>query len=267
MFAGRQHPLAAFGTRTELELGLFAQPRIVERTGRRELAGHSGLARLVGLVPVVVERRVVHRGHRQLTRGLAVALQRRHVAERCASPAPDRHRNRTDTLAGVGQHAAQRCPRQHQRAAHARRDQHDDRAAGGDEAAQRFADKRTDPSAGPTERVEVGHDLVGTADDVQQPEQRQSQQPPSDRQAETAHALALADERNPDSDERDRHHETAQPGEPADHGLDTATERARQIEVDGQAEQHARGDEPDPGKFVFATFDGLAELGRSLAAS
>ena len=64
-------------------------------------------------------------------------------------------------------------------------------------------------------------------------------QSPADGQTEAAHALALADERDADSDEGDRHHETAEPGEPANHGLDPAPERAGQIDVDGQAEQHA----------------------------
>ena len=126
-------------------------------------------------------------------------------------------------LLGVRQHRAQRRTGQHQRTANARRDQHDDCATGGDQAAQRFADKRADPTAGPTERVEVGHDLVGTAHDVQQAEQRETQQAPSDRQPEAAHALALADQRNPDRDQCDRHDESAEPGEPADHSLDTAT--------------------------------------------
>ena len=42
------------------------------------------------------------------------------------------------------------------------------------------------------ERVEVGHDLVGAAHDVQQPEQREPEQPPTDGQPEAVHALALA---------------------------------------------------------------------------
>ena len=51
-------------------------------------------------------------------------------------------------LLGVRQHRPQRGTGEHQRPANARRDQHDDGPTGGDQAAQRFADKRTDPTAG-----------------------------------------------------------------------------------------------------------------------
>ena len=69
-----------------------------------------------------------------------------------------------------------------------------------------------------------------------------------------------------DSDERDRHHEPAEPGQPADDGLDPAAERPGQVEVDGHAQQHAYGDEADPGELVLATLHGLAELGGRLVA-
>ena len=112
------------------------------------------------------------------------------------------------------------APGQHQGTADARGDQHDDGPTGRDQAAEWFADQCTDPAAGATQRVEVGHDLVGPTDDVQQPQQRQAQQSPTDGQPEPAHALPLADEGGTDGDQRDGHDEPTEAGEPADHGLD-----------------------------------------------
>ena len=78
------------------------------------------------------------------------------------------------------QHRPQRRARQDQGAADTRCDEHDDGTAGGDEAAQWLADERADPPTRTTERVEVGHDLLGTAHDVQQPEQRETEQSPTE---------------------------------------------------------------------------------------
>ena len=99
---------------------------------------------------------------------------------------------------------------------------------------------------------------------MQQAEQRQARAAPADGQPEAAHALALADERGADGDQGDGHDEPAEAGEPPDDGLDATPERTGQIEVDRQAEQHADGDEADPGELVLATLDGLAKLGRRL---
>jgi hypothetical protein len=86
-----------------------------------------------------------------------------------------------------------------------RGDEHHDCPAGGDEAAQRLADQCTDPSTSPAERVEVGHDLLGAAHDVEQPQQRQAEQSPAEGQAGSAQALAFADQRSADGDEGDGH--------------------------------------------------------------
>ena len=159
------------------------------------------------------------------------------------------------------QHGSQRRAGQQQRAADARGDEHDDCPAGREQAAQRLADQRTDPSAGAAERVEVGHDLLGPAHDVQQAEQRQPEQSPAEARRNAAQALSLADQRGADGDEGDRHHVPAEAGEPADDGLDATAERTGEVEVDRQAEQDADGDEPDAGELVLAALHGLAELG------
>ena len=78
---------------------------------------------------------------------------------------------------------------------------------------------------------------------------------------------ALADQRDADRDERDRHDVAAEAGEPADDRLDAAAEWAGEVEVDGQAEQHADGDEPDADELVLAAVDGLAKLGGGLATA
>ena len=97
------------------------------------------------------------------------------------------------------------------------------------------------------------------------PEQRQARAAPNRCASRNAvRAAALADQGDADGDQRDGHDEPTEPGEPADDGLDAATERTGQIEVDGQAQQHADGDEADPGELVLATLDRLAELGRGL---
>jgi hypothetical protein len=164
------------------------------------------------------------------------------------------------------QHRPDRRPGEHQRAADAGRHQHDDGTARSQQAAQRLADEGTDPAAGLAQGVEVGHDLVGTIDDVQQTEQRQARQSPADGQAEAIHAAALADQRSPDRDQGDGHHEPAETGEPADDGFDAAAQRTGEVEIDGQTEHDAGGDEPDSGELVFAPLDGLTELGRGLIA-
>ncbi len=58
------------------------------------------------------------------------------------------------------------------------------------------------------------------------------------RQPEPVQAAALADQSDADGDEGDGHDEPTEPGEPTDDGLDTAAERAGQVEVDGQPQQH-----------------------------
>ena len=99
------------------------------------------------------------------------------------------------------------------------------------------------------------------------PSSADPEQPPADAQPEPMHAAALADQGRTDRDERDGHEVAAHPGEPSDDGLDTAAERAGQVEVDGQAEQYTDSDEADPGKLVLAALDGLAKFCRGLPTS
>ena len=262
----RQHPLPSLRAGTELELGLLDEAGI-ERARRRQRARRLGLARLGRLVPILVERSVVQHRHGKFSRALAIALQGRHVAERGPGSAPDRHGDCADTFPGVRQHGPQRRAGQHQRSADAGRDQHHDRTARGDEAAQRLTDEGADPAARPAQCLEVGHDLLGTAHDVQQPQERQTQEPPPDRQPESPHALALADQRCSDGDQRDRHDEPSEPCQPTNDRLDTTTERPGEVEIDRQAQQHAGGDEADAGELVLASLDGLAQLGRRLVSA
>ncbi len=198
----RQHPLATLRAGAELQLGLLDQTRI-DGARRWQRARRPRLAWLGVVRPVVVERGVVQRRRGDLARSLAIALQ----ASTCC-------RTRSRALRPIGMATAPTPrpvfdtsdrsdpPVSSSAPPMPAATKHDDGPTGGEQAAQRLADQGADPSAGPSQCVEMGHDLVGSANDVQQPEQRQSQQPPPDRQPEGVRAATLADQGNADRDQR-----------------------------------------------------------------
>jgi len=164
-------------------------------------------------------------------------------------------------------HGAQRATGDDEQAAEEQRCQDDDGPALRGQAAQRLADDGAQPTAGAAERVETAHDLLRAAHDVQQPQDGQRSEPPTDAQPEAMAAAPLAHECDAHTHQRDGNDEAAEPGEPPDHGLDPATQRAGEVEVDAQAQQRADQDEADADELVFATGDRLAHLGRCLRAA
>ena len=135
-------------------------------------------------------------------------------------------------------------------------EQHDDRAGGGEQRLQRLADERAEPAAGLAERRRSRPTICrGRGRRGAMPERGERRPGPSRDQAERARRLALADERDADGDQHDRHDEAAEPDEPADQRLDARAERAGEVEVDRQAEQDAADDEADADELVLAAVD------------
>ncbi len=68
------------------------------------------------------------------------------------------------------------------------------------------------------------------------------------------------DECDPDRDQHQRQDEAADAGDPAEQLLDPAPDRAGEVPVHPQTEQHPATDEPDADELVLAAFDRAAEV-------
>ena len=69
------------------------------------------------------------------------------------------------------------------------------------------------------------------------------------------------DERDPDRDQDQRDGEAADAGDPTEQLLDPAPDRAGEVPVHPQPEQHPTADEADAEELVFAPFDCTAQIG------
>ena len=269
----RQSPLPGLCARAEIEHFLlpWASWQLGHTPGRTWALRLRPCAVQIRGAPLVVIGEVVQLRCWQLAGAFAsdmtVALQCRDVAEHLLHLAPDGGGNGSNAMGRLPRRRLQRGARQQQDGAEEHGGQKDNGTCIASQAAQRLADERPEPAAGATEGVEVAHDLLGLAHHVQQAENRKRGQPPADAQAEAIAASSLAHQRDSDGDERDRHHEAAQAGEPTNEGLDSPTQRTCQVEVDAEAEQHTDNDEPDTDELVFATGHGLAHLCRGLIAT
>ena len=273
---GREHPRALLGARAELELGLLGVAEGEHRRIDGRLAPRALRLGRRDVAPVVVGIRVVQAGPPAvvvLVVGvevvgvgvLAFALQRGDVAEPrpgAAGEAAERGGHGRRTARGLRHELLDGGAGDEQQAEHQQCDEDDDRAGVGDEAAQRLADDRAEPAAGGAEGVEVGHELLGPAHDVQQAEHGQRRERPAEHEPGPVVAATLVHERAADADERDGHDVPPEAGEPADQRLDAAAERPGHVEVDREADEDAGDDETDADELVLATVDRLAEVGR-----
>ena len=74
-------------------------------------------------------------------------------------------------------------------------------------------------------------------------------------------AAALAHQGDAHGDEHHGDQVATDAREPTDDRLHPTPERAGEVEVDRQAEQHTDGDEREPDELVLPTVDGLAKVG------
>ena len=147
----RQHPLATLRARAELELGLLGQARIDRCPGGGSVRGGLGFARCSAgssqSSSSAASYNVGIGSSPEPWRSLLSvdmlpnAVRARRPIGMATAPTPLPVCDSTDR---------NDAPRQQQGTADARRDQHDDGAAGGDQVAQRLADQRTDPATGAT---------------------------------------------------------------------------------------------------------------------
>ena len=96
------------------------------------------------------------------------------------------------------------------------------------------------------EQIDVGGEIVGPADDVQQTQRRRGDHRPTDSQPDRTRGSTSTDQRHADRHEHHRHRIATEPGEPAEQRLDATSQRTGEIEVHREPEQDPAPISPSP---------------------
>ena len=203
---------------------------------------------------VAVDARAVERASRP------VAVQSGDVAEPRLGPSTERLRHGGEEATGVGRHRPHGGLRDEQRAADQHHHEHHRGTHRADQRFERDRDQGAEPSARRLEEVDIGGELVGTTEDLEQAERRCGDHRPTDAEPERARRSAPANERHADRGKHHRQRVPAEAGEPAEQRLDASPEGAGEIEVHRQPEEDRRSDQAQAEELVLAAGDRFAHL-------
>ena len=102
---------------------------------------------------------------------------------------------------------------------------------------------------------------------MQQTEQRNTDQCPSEHQPERAVRATSFDEGDSSGDQHERHGKTPETRKPTNDRFDAAAERAGEIDIDGERGEHPGADQSEAKELVLTTIDSATQFGSGAIAA